>query len=98
MKIELVTDAQHMKQCVYYPMCLWHILHNETSRLLEVHIKGHKYNLTRGLLEKSKLAQHGVRRRSQNTLERSKGLADWTKHHLQEMQGICSYVCGRSSD
>jgi hypothetical protein len=30
----------------------------ETGRLLEVCIKEHKYNLTQGLLEKSKLAQH----------------------------------------
>jgi predicted GIY-YIG superfamily endonuclease len=30
----------------------------ETSRPLEVRIKEHKYNLTQGLLEKSKLAQH----------------------------------------
>jgi hypothetical protein len=31
---------------------------SETSRPLEVCIKEHKYNLTQGLLEKSKLAQH----------------------------------------
>jgi hypothetical protein len=30
----------------------------ETSRPLEVRIKEYKYNLTQGLLEKSKLAQH----------------------------------------
>jgi hypothetical protein len=30
----------------------------ETSRLLEVCIKEPKYNLTQGLLEKSKIAQH----------------------------------------
>jgi hypothetical protein len=30
----------------------------ETRRPLEVRIKEHKYNLTQGLLEKSKLAQH----------------------------------------
>jgi hypothetical protein len=30
----------------------------ETSRPLEVHNKEHKYNLTQGLLEKSKLAKH----------------------------------------
>jgi hypothetical protein len=28
-------------------------------------------------------------------LDRSKGLADWTKYHLHEIQG---YVSGRSSD
>jgi hypothetical protein len=30
----------------------------ETTRYLELCIKEHKYNLTQGLLEKSKLAQH----------------------------------------
>jgi hypothetical protein len=30
----------------------------ETSRRLEARIKEHKYNLTQGLVEKSKLAQH----------------------------------------
>jgi hypothetical protein len=30
----------------------------ETSGHLEVRIKGHKYNLKEGLLEKSKLTQH----------------------------------------
>jgi hypothetical protein len=30
----------------------------ETSKPLEVRIKEHKYNLTQGLLEKSKSAQH----------------------------------------
>jgi hypothetical protein len=31
-------------------------------------------------------------------LQRSEGLVDWTKHHLQEIQGICQHVSGRSSD
>jgi hypothetical protein len=33
----------------------------ETSRPLEVNIKEHKYNLTQGLLEKSKVAQHAYK-------------------------------------
>jgi hypothetical protein len=55
----LVRDGQQTEQCVY------NILHDcgrcyigETRRSLEVCIKEHKYNLTQGLLEKSKLAQH----------------------------------------
>jgi hypothetical protein len=28
----------------------------------------------------------------------SEGLVDWTKHHRQEIQGICQHVSGRSSD
>jgi hypothetical protein len=38
---------------------MWTCLYiGETSRPLEVRIKEHKYNMTQGLLEKSKLAQH----------------------------------------
>lgn len=52
-------DAQKTKQCVYSIPCdcgRYYI--GETSRPLEVRIKEHKYNMTQGLLEKSKLAQH----------------------------------------
>jgi hypothetical protein len=31
-------------------------------------------------------------------LERSEDLAGWTKHNLQETQGICPYISGRLSD
>jgi hypothetical protein len=34
----------------------------------------------------------------QNMLERTKGLADGIKHHLQKIQGICPCVSGRSTD
>jgi hypothetical protein len=34
-------------------------------------------------------------RRPQNMFQRSKGLADWTKHHLQEIQRICPHVSGK---
>jgi hypothetical protein len=52
-------NAQKTKQFIYNisgdcgRSCI-----SKTSRHLEVHIKVHKYNLTQGLLEKSKLAQH----------------------------------------
>jgi hypothetical protein len=54
-----VRDGQQTKQCVYNIPCdcgKYYI--GETGRPLEVCIKEHKYNLTQGLLEKSKLAQH----------------------------------------
>jgi hypothetical protein len=54
----------------------------ETSRTLEVGTKEHKYNLTSGLLEKSKLSQHAY------MLGRGKRLAHWTNHLIQEIQGI----------
>jgi hypothetical protein len=33
-----------------------------------------------------------------NMLERREGLATWTKHHLQEVQGIHTHISARSSD
>jgi hypothetical protein len=46
----------------HYPLPSFYLKHiiGETSRPLEVHSKEHKYkyNLTQGLLEKSKLGQH----------------------------------------
>jgi hypothetical protein len=58
MRTGLVRDAQQVKQCVCnipYDHVRCYI--GGTSRSLEVRIKEHKYNLTQGLLEKSKLAQ-----------------------------------------
>jgi hypothetical protein len=52
-------DAQLTKQCVYNIPCDYdRCCIGETCRPLEVCIKEHKYNLTQGLLEKLKLAQH----------------------------------------
>jgi hypothetical protein len=45
---------------------------------------------------KIKISLTCVRRRPQNMLERSGGLADWTEHHVQEIQGIQPHVSGRS--
>jgi predicted GIY-YIG superfamily endonuclease len=59
MKTGPVRDAQQMKQCVYSITCdCGRCYIGETDRPLEVRIKEHKYNLTQGLLEKSKLAHH----------------------------------------
>jgi hypothetical protein len=59
MKTGPVRDAQQTKQCVYsIPRDCGRCYIGETSRPLEAFIKEHKYNLTQGLLEKSKLAQH----------------------------------------
>jgi hypothetical protein len=54
-----VRDAQQTKQCVYSIPCYCGRCYiGETRRLVEVRIKEHKYNLTQGFLEKSKLVQH----------------------------------------
>jgi predicted GIY-YIG superfamily endonuclease len=59
MKTGPVRDIQQTKQCVYSIPCdCGRCYIGETSRPLEVRIKEHNYNLTQGLLEKSKLAQH----------------------------------------
>jgi hypothetical protein len=70
----------------------------KTSRLLYVHFKEHKYNLTHGLLEESKLAQHAYEEGHKICWKDSKGPPDWTKHHLKEIQGIRPHVSGSSSD
>jgi hypothetical protein len=58
MQTGTVRDAQQTKQCVYNIPCdCGRCYIGETSRPLEVRIKQHKYNLTQGLLQKSKLAQ-----------------------------------------
>jgi hypothetical protein len=59
MKSGLVRDAQQRKQRVYSIPCVCGKCYIfETSRPLDVRINEHKYNLTQGLLEKSKLSQH----------------------------------------
>jgi hypothetical protein len=59
MEIGLGRDGQQTKQFMYnIPRDCGRRYIVETSRPLEVCIKEHKYNLTQGLLEKSKLAEH----------------------------------------
>jgi hypothetical protein len=62
MKTGPVRNIQQTKQCMYNIPCgCGGFYIGETNRPLEVRIKEHKYNLTRGLLEKSKLAQHAYK-------------------------------------
>jgi hypothetical protein len=59
MKTGPVKDAPQTKQCVYNIPCYCTRCYiGKTSRPLEECIKEHKYNLTQGLLEKSKLAKY----------------------------------------
>jgi hypothetical protein len=51
------------------------VVGSETSRPLEVSIKEHKYNLTQGQLEKTKLSQHTYKK-TQNMFARSERLSD----------------------
>jgi hypothetical protein len=95
-----VRDAQQTKQCVYSIPCDCSRCYSyigETNKLLEVRIKEHRYNVTQGLLE-NQISPTGIWIRSQNALEISAGLTDWTKHHIQEIQEIRPHVSDRPSD
>jgi hypothetical protein len=62
MKTGPVRDAQQTKQCVYSIPCNCDRCYiGKTRRPVEVRIKEDKYDLTQGLLEKSKLAQHAYK-------------------------------------
>jgi hypothetical protein len=59
MKTGPVRDCQQTKQCVHsISFDCGRCYIGETSRLLKVRIKEHRYNLIEGLLEEPKLAQH----------------------------------------
>jgi hypothetical protein len=63
MKTGPARETQQTKQCVYNIPCdCGRCYIDETSRFLEVRIKEHKHNLIQGLLENSKLVQHGYQR------------------------------------
>jgi hypothetical protein len=60
MKTGPATYAQQTKQCVWnIPRDCGRRYIGETNRSLQIRIKEHKHKLTQGLLEKSKLVQHG---------------------------------------
>jgi hypothetical protein len=91
--------VQQTKQCVHSILCHYGRCHMiETNRPLKVRIMEHKYNLTQGLLEKTKPSPTCVGRRPQNVLEWSEDPADWTKHHIQEIQGIHPHVSAGPTD
>jgi hypothetical protein len=64
---------------------------------LEVCIKEHKYNLTQGVLKKSKLAQDAYKKKATTDVGKKQRPCRLTEHHLQEIRGICLHVSGRSS-
>jgi hypothetical protein len=93
-----VRDAQQMKQFVYSIPCDGGRCYTgETSRPLEVRIKEHKYNLTQGLLEKSKLAQHAYEEGHEICWNEAKVLQT-AQHHTQEIEEIRPHVSARPSN
>jgi hypothetical protein len=97
MKTGRVRYDQKTKQCVYRIPCdCGRCYITETSRPLEVRVKKHIYNHTRSAW-KPKISPTCVRRRP-HMFERSEGFADWTKYHIQEIQGIRPHVSDRPSD
>jgi hypothetical protein len=64
-----------------------------TSTPLGVHIKEHKYNLTKVLLEKSKSAQHAYAEGHKICWNEMKVLQiEPNTTYIQEIQGICPHV------
>jgi hypothetical protein len=98
MKTGPVRDGQQMKQCVYNILCdCGRCYIGKTGRPLEVHIKEHKYNLTQGLLEKPKSAQHAYEEGHKIRWKEAKVLqlqlnTTYRKHKES------AHVSGRSSD
>jgi hypothetical protein len=88
----LRRDAQQTNQCVYSIPCdCGRCYIGETSRPLEVRIKEHKYNLTQGLLEKSKLAQHAYEESHKICWNEAKVYRLSPTTHTK-IQGISSHV------
>jgi hypothetical protein len=95
MKTGLVRDAQQMKQCVCNsPYDHGRCCISETSRPVEVLIKEHKYNLTQGLLEKSKLAQHVYEEGHKICWKEAKS-SRLNQTQIQKIQGIHPHVSHR---
>jgi hypothetical protein len=70
---------------------------SETSRPLEVHIKGHKYNLTQGLLKKLKLDQHAYKEGHKICWKEVKVL--WIEPNTTYSKyKESTYISGRASD
>jgi hypothetical protein len=67
------------------------------SRPSEVHIKEHKYNLTHGLLEKSKLAQYSYKKGHKICWKEVKAL-QIEPNTRQDIHRICLYISDRPSD
>jgi hypothetical protein len=62
MKTGSIRDVQLMKKYVYSIPCdCGRCYISETSVSLDLRIKEHKYDLTQGLLKKSKLSQHAYK-------------------------------------
>jgi hypothetical protein len=101
MKTGPVRDAQQMKHCVYnIPCeCRWCYI-EEQADLWKYALRSTNITWPKDCLknQKIKTSPTCIWRRRQNMLERSEGLADWTRHCLQEIQGIRLHVSGRSSD
>jgi hypothetical protein len=97
-KIVPVTEAQQTKQCVYNIPCDYACYYiGETSRTSEVCITEHKHNLTQGLLEKSKSAQHAYEegyKLCQNEAKVLQTQPDTTYRKYKES----THMCDRPSD
>jgi hypothetical protein len=98
MKTRPDRGTQQMKQCVYSITCdCGRCYIGDTSRPFEAainstNITGHR------IWWKIRISPTCSRRRPQNMSEWSEGLADGTKHHIQELQGIRPHVADGPSN
>jgi hypothetical protein len=92
MKTWPVRDAQQKKQCVYN-------IPSECGRwyIGEASMKEHKYNLTQGLIEKSKLAQHAYEGH-EICWNEAKVLQTEPNTTHRRKKGICPHVSDSPSD
>jgi hypothetical protein len=87
-----------MKHSVYNIPCDYGRCNiSKISRPLEVHIKVHQHTWHK-VCFKYQINPTCKWRRPQNMLERSEGLRNWIKHHIQKIQGICPHVFDRLSN
>jgi hypothetical protein len=94
-----VGDVQQLKQCVYSIPCdCGRCYISETSGPLEVHIKEYKYNLTQGLLKKSKLAQHAFEEGHKVCWKEARVLQIESNATYRKYKESAPHVSGSSSD
>jgi hypothetical protein len=98
MKTGPVREAQQTKLCVYSISCDCARCYIGETRDLYKYVLGNTNITCSKACLRNRINPTSVRRRPHNMLEWSEGLADWTRHRIQEIQGIHPRVSGRPSD
>jgi hypothetical protein len=89
MKTRPERDPQQMAQCIYSIPCeCGRSYIGQTGRPLDLRIREHRYNLTEGILEKFKLAQHAYEECHR---------VGWVKARILGIESNCRYRKQRQS-